>query len=255
MPKTTWWTALTIGLVLAATGCPDKKPRYPTCNGDKDCKPGEKCVNKRCVRCATDADCGPGQTCVDGACQATASWCSSDGDCDDGKVCRDNTCVPCQADADCGEGGRCIDGGCLRKGQCRTDDDCPEDEDCVNGVCTRAYGGNEGGMTPRCTLEVVYFGFDQYALDDAAKAILQRNVECLSTTPRRVAVIGMTDPRGPDEYNISLSDNRAQAVITYLVRMGVDAGRLRKVPRGEADAVGTDEASWSRDRRVELSWD
>jgi hypothetical protein len=26
------------------------------------------------------------------------------------------------------------------------------------------------------------------------------------------------------------------------------------VPRGEMDATGTDEASWSQDRRVEVNW-
>src|SRR4030095_12358388 len=105
-------------------GCPAKKPKYPACDGDKDCKEGEHCVNKQCLQCSADTDCGEGQSCVDGACKKKEGWCSGDGDCENGQVCKNHACVACQADNECGEGGKCINGGCLRKGQCRDDKDC-----------------------------------------------------------------------------------------------------------------------------------
>jgi peptidoglycan-associated lipoprotein len=238
-------------LLTSTSGC-DKKPKYPTCDGDKDCKAGEKCVNRQCVQCAVDTDCGTGETCEAGACKKKDGWCTGDGDCDNGQVCKDNMCVACEADAECGEGGRCIDGGCLRKGQCRADEDCAEDEDCVSGVCRKA--GQAGDADPSCRLEPIYFGFDQGTLPDESKGLLQQNAECLSTTPRQVAIIGMTDARGTEEYNIGLSDDRAQSVIDYLRRLGIDATRLQKVPKGESEAMGGDEAGWARDRRVEFEW-
>jgi peptidoglycan-associated lipoprotein len=76
----------------------------------------------------------------------------------------------------------------------------------------------------------------------------------MSTTTREVEVIGTTDARGPDEYNIGLSDDRAQAVVTYLTRLGVDASRLHKVPLGEGEATGTDEAGYAKDRKVRFQW-
>jgi peptidoglycan-associated lipoprotein len=243
--------ALLTLLALLASGCPDKKPKYPTCEGDSDCKAGEKCVNKQCVQCAVDADCGAGQVCEAGACNKKPGWCTTDGDCDNGQVCKDNQCTACTADAECGEGGRCINGGCLRKGQCRTNEDCAEDEDCVTGVCQKS--GQASGE-PGCKLEPIYFGFDQSGIPEEAKAILQKNSQCLSTTPKAVAVIGMTDPRGTDEYNIGLSDDRAQAVIDYLRRLGTDQSRLQKVPKGEGMSSGTDETGWAKDRRVEFEW-
>lgn len=254
MRKLTWMLVGALAILL--TGCPDAKPKYPACDGDKDCKKGEKCINKKCTKfCTEDAECGPGKKCVDGGCEPIPGWCSQDGDCDDGMICENNACVPCKSDDQCGEGGRCIDGGCLRKGQCRTDEDCPEDQDCVNGVCTRG-GAVEGGTgDPPCKLESIFFGFDQYTLDDEAKQKLQANAECLSSTPRKVAVVGHTDERGPDEYNIGLADDRAQAVITYLSRLGIDGSRLRKVPKGEGEATGTDESGWAQDRRVEFTWE
>lgn len=244
------WAAV----LLLAAGCPTKKPKYPSCDGDKDCKAGEKCVNKKCVQCALDTDCPDGQQCIDGGCKPKEGWCSGDGDCPDGKVCKNNQCVPCGADGECGEGGKCKSGKCIRKGQCETDDDCPEWQDCVKGVCVGDDGGGSASQTPSCPLEAIYFGFDQYNLDDTAKGILQKNMECMSTTTLSVKVVGHTDPRGTEEYNIGLSDDRAQAVVTYLTRLGIDPSRLNKVPKGSLDATGTDEAGYAKDRRVELLW-
>ncbi len=239
---------------LVLSGCSAKKLKYPACDGDKDCKPAEKCVNKKCLQCAKDADCGEGKTCVDGACKPKEGWCAGDGDCENGQVCKEHQCVACQADNECGEGGKCQNGGCLRKGQCKKDEDCAEDEDCVKGVCVKG-GAKAGDDLPKCTLEEIHFAYDQYSIPDEAKPALQKNADCLSSTPRAVSVIGMTDNRGTDEYNIGLSDDRAQSIITYLGRLGIDPSRLHKVPKGEGEATGADEAGWAKDRRVEFKWE
>ncbi len=244
-----------VAAALILAGCPDKRPKYPACAGDKDCKTGEKCENKQCIKvCKADADCGPGKTCKDGSCEPIPGWCSADGDCPNGEVCKDHMCTACQSDAECGEGGKCKDGGCLRKGQCKVDEDCAEDEDCVKGVCVK--GGKAGGdkTPPNCTLETVYFGFNEYTLSDDTKATLEKNQQCMSQTTLDVKVVGTTDPRGPDEYNISLSDDRAQSVITYLSRLGVEPARLHKVPLGKGEAQGTDDATWAKDRKVRFEW-
>jgi peptidoglycan-associated lipoprotein len=243
---------LLVAVVLLAAGCPTKKPKYPGCDGDKDCHAGEKCLNKKCSQCALDTDCPDGQQCDNGACKPKEGWCSADGDCPDGKVCKDHACVACTANTECGEGGQCKEGKCLRKGQCEVDTDCEEWQDCIKGVCVGEQGG--AGTKPSCTLEVVYFGFDQYNLDDTAKGLLQKNMECLSTTTLGVDIVGHTDGRGTEEYNIGLSDDRAQAVITYLSRLGIDPTRMRKVPKGSIDSTGTDEAGYAKDRKVELKW-
>ena len=135
-------------------------------------------------------------------------------------------------------------------GKCNSDEDCPEDQDCINGMCSKPTAAPGA-----CALDPVYFGFDQYTLDDPARTTLQKDFECLGTNQRTVAVVGMTDPRGTVEYNIGLSDDRAQAVITYLARLGIEPKRMRKVPKGSQDAKGVDESGYSKDRRVELTWE
>jgi peptidoglycan-associated lipoprotein len=238
-----------VGLAFLAAGCPSKRPEYPTCERDEDCREGERCVDRRCVTCVADADCPAGQECADGACRAIAGWCERDGDCPDGQVCKDNRCSPCESDDECGDG-FCVGGRCS---ECRTDDDCPEDQDCVNGRCVAPTAATATG--PRCSLATVYFDFDQATVREDARSQLEQTAECLRSEGRRAAVVGHTDPRGPEEYNIALSDRRARAVADFLARLGVDAGILRVVPKGEAEATGSDEAGWARDRKVEFTWD
>jgi len=243
---------LLISLFVGLVGCSGAK--YPKCDGDKDCKPGEKCINKQCAQCATSSDCPAGNICLQGKCQKKGGACQTSDDCENGMVCKLNVCVFCQNDAECGAGGKCKGGRCLKPGACIADDDCPEDQDCVGNLCKKT--GVSGLPAPSCKLDPVFFAFDVYSLNDEAKSITQKNFDCLQANAKRtVRVVGYTDPRGSVEYNIGLSDDRSQSVITYLSRLGVDPARMRKVPKGASEARGHNEATWAQDRRVEIVWE
>jgi peptidoglycan-associated lipoprotein len=85
--------------------------------------------------------------------------------------------------------------------------------------------------------------------------VLAKIASCVSTGPlkgRSLRLVGRADPRGTQEYNMVLGAERANNVARYLVQMGVDASRVMQTSRGELDAVGTDEATWQRDRRVDI---
>jgi peptidoglycan-associated lipoprotein len=243
---------LLVACVVVLGGCPGK-PKYPSCEGDQDCaERGEKCVNKQCVNCASDTDCKAGEECVSGGCKKKAGWCDDNSDCTDGKTCQNNQCVPCKSDNECGDG-KCVSGGCLPKNACTTDDECPEDEDCVANLCTK---GSTDATKPKCNLETVYFAFDRFEIAEDAKKTMEANAECAKLeATRKIVVVGHADARGTVEYNITLSDNRAQAVLTYMQRLGVDNARLRKVPKGSSESTGMDEASFTKDRRVEFQWE
>ena len=66
--------------------------------------------------------------------------------------------------------------------------------------------------------ETVFFAFDEYSLQprgeaavlDFAKAIKQ------DKSIRSILIVGHTDSIGADEYNVTLSKNRAAAVATVL---------------------------------------
>jgi peptidoglycan-associated lipoprotein len=100
------------------------------------------------------------------------------------------------------------------------------------------------------------FDFDKSALRDADMPVLQKIAECFSTGPLKnesIKLVGRADPRGSDAYNEALGLRRADAVASFLEKNGVTEGRIFKSSRGEADAKGTDEATWQTDRRVDLS--
>jgi outer membrane protein OmpA-like peptidoglycan-associated protein len=71
---------------------------------------------------------------------------------------------------------------------------------------------------------------------------------------------GHTDSRGSDEYNFSLSNDRAESVLEFLVAQGVERSRLNAIGYGERrplDPRENDEA-WALNRRVDFfieRWD
>jgi peptidoglycan-associated lipoprotein len=100
------------------------------------------------------------------------------------------------------------------------------------------------------------FDFDSSDLSSAEKDILGQVARCLTTGPlkgRNVKLVGRADPRGEQEYNMELGENRASSVKKYLVGLGVEKGRMALSSRGALDATGKDETTWRLDRRVDLS--
>jgi peptidoglycan-associated lipoprotein len=240
------------GVLLALAGC---GPSYPNCETDKDCKtnPKEFCVARKCQQCRDSRDCPTGSQCNGGKCGAIAGYCTDRSQCAAGQECIANRCRPCEGDGECPAGLKCMQGSC-RKPMCTKDDDCPQNQECQNGACV---GKAASAGAPPCPLGPVYFGFDQASLTAEATATLNTNAECLkrpAAAARNVDLVGRADPRGTTEYNMALSDRRSQAVRDYLQRLGVNVGKLNKIPRGALDASGTDEASWAKDRRVDFDW-
>jgi outer membrane protein OmpA-like peptidoglycan-associated protein len=69
-----------------------------------------------------------------------------------------------------------------------------------------------------------------------------------------VDVGGHTDSDGPDDYNLALSQRRANSVASYLVSQGIVAGRLMVTGYGETRPVApnTTPAGKAQNRRVEI---
>jgi peptidoglycan-associated lipoprotein len=211
-----------------ATGCP---PKYPKCANDKDCHEKEYCVNGQCQQCRSDGDC-PGGKCAAGRCEQApvqATSCSDDKQCPAGQSCIDGKCKPCTSDEQCGDGGKCNAGRCQRA------------------------GGNAPPVNAKCTLEPIYFDFNESVLTTEATTAIDRDADCVKKTNHSVSLTGRTDPRGTEEYNLALSDKRAQSVKARMGQLGVSTD-MKINARGEMDATGKDEAGWAKDRRVDVSW-
>ena len=83
----------------------------------------------------------------------------------------------------------------------------------------------------------VHFGFDQAAVRDQDRVVLDRfaNVVKAQFADATITVEGFTDQAGSAEYNRRLGQRRAEAVRQYLVTTGgLQAAKVRAVSYGEA---------------------
>ena len=101
-------------------------------------------------------------------------------------------------------------------------------------------------------IEDIFFGYDQYELNDASMAILTKNARILKEAKVTVVVAGHCDERGTIEYNLALGEKRAKAVHNYLVSLGVPAANVRVTSYGESRpfATGKGESDWAQNRRA-----
>lgn len=101
---------------------------------------------------------------------------------------------------------------------------------------------------------VFYFDFDQATLSADTRAALDDQIAVLKNSGAKVRLEGHADERGTREYNMALGERRANAVANYLIINGVERYRVETVSYGEERplAFGSDDASWSKNRRVEL---
>ncbi|WP_213523497.1 OmpA family protein [Nonlabens sp.] len=83
-------------------------------------------------------------------------------------------------------------------------------------------------------LEQIYFDFDQAIIKPKAAATLDDLVAIMNKYPEmHVEVSAHTDVRGPSEYNLTLSNQRAASTMKYLISQGIDENRLRSIGYGE----------------------
>jgi peptidoglycan-associated lipoprotein len=196
-----------------AAGC---GPTYPNCDTDEQCHEGEFCVNGHCEDCRDDSHCPEGQQCDSGACAPIPGWCNSDSMCPPDEMCdlATNSCVP---------------------------------RPVVEAIPV-------DNTPPPCELEAAYFAFDEDTLDGTATGALDRDRACMTERSYgAISITGMCDPRGTEEYNMALGDRRARTVRDHLQRLGVARSAMTIRSVGEEMASGSDEYSWSRDRRADIA--
>lgn len=100
-----------------------------------------------------------------------------------------------------------------------------------------------------------YFAFDSAHVRSQDEVVLKKLATCFATGPlkgREMRLVGHADPRGSSDYNLVLGGKRADNVKAVIARYGLAADKIATTSRGAMDATGTDEASWSKDRRVDV---
>jgi peptidoglycan-associated lipoprotein len=130
-----------------------------------------------------------------------------------------------------------------------------------SGVDPRGVSGVEvpsmDSQQPEAMARVVYFDYDSFEVRGEYAGTLEANARYLkANSSRKIALEGHTDERGGREYNLALGQKRAEAVRRSLSLMGVSESQMEPVSFGEEKpaALGMDEASYAKNRRVELTY-
>jgi len=107
----------------------------------------------------------------------------------------------------------------------------------------------------RVQLHGILFELDKATLQPESTKQLQHVVTLLKDNPDlMLEVQGHTDDQGSDDYNLKLSQRRAETVVAYLGLFGIDPSRLVPKGYGESKPVipNTTEEGRAKNRRVEL---
>jgi peptidoglycan-associated lipoprotein len=115
---------------------------------------------------------------------------------------------------------------------------------------------SEVAELPPLDFKPIYYELDSATLKPESRELLDGVAQALRRRPEvRVTISGHTCELGTTEYNLALGQRRASAAREYLVRLGVDSGRIAMVSYGEESpaALGTGESVWRKNRRSEFS--
>jgi outer membrane protein OmpA-like peptidoglycan-associated protein len=112
------------------------------------------------------------------------------------------------------------------------------------------------GALPRARISLqIQFEKESAELEAASKDALLELAKALNDDrlrSRRYEVLGHTDRTGAVDYNLSLSEARAKAVVAFLSTNNVEARRLSPIGRGFADLLPIPDKKAAAHRRVEV---
>ena len=102
----------------------------------------------------------------------------------------------------------------------------------------------------------LFFDFDKSDLRSQAKTNIESLAKILNKYPDTdILVEGDTDNTGSEDYNLQLSERRAQSVANYLMGLGVPGSRISMVGLGETNPIASNATDYGRqqNRRVEVA--
>jgi outer membrane protein OmpA-like peptidoglycan-associated protein len=121
-------------------------------------------------------------------------------------------------------------------------------------------GGFGDDLFKLLQLSTIYFDFDKHDIRPDAEVELQKVIAAMEKYPSlKIKANSHTDSRGPDGYNLRLSQKRAESTINYMIAQGIEAERLSSEGFGESklinecgDGVQCSEAKHQDNRRSEF---
>ena len=110
----------------------------------------------------------------------------------------------------------------------------------------------------KVVLNPIYFDYDRHNIKPQAAFELDKLVALMTKYPSFVIKVeSHTDSRGKDEYNLSLSNRRAQSTVQYIISKGISTSRISGEGFGESKPVNNcgdscSDAEHQKNRRSEF---
>jgi outer membrane protein OmpA-like peptidoglycan-associated protein len=101
---------------------------------------------------------------------------------------------------------------------------------------------------PSCNAQVYFNTASAEVSAEGQAALINVANDLIANPSRRIQLIGYTDPRGSEAYNLDLASRRCNAVRSILIGLGVDSARILILPFGE----DVNAATLKEGRRVEM---
>jgi outer membrane protein OmpA-like peptidoglycan-associated protein len=113
----------------------------------------------------------------------------------------------------------------------------------------------------RNIVENIYYDYQKWDLLPQAIITLDKVVQAMKANKDlAIEVLSNTDCRGADDYNMKLSQKRAQAAVNYIISKGIKKDRLTAIGLGETkplnhctEGVACSEEEYARNRRTEFN--
>lgn len=129
----------------------------------------------------------------------------------------------------------------------------PPDRRLAPPIQSTVVPGSQQDFLANVESDRIFFGLDQYNIDQSDRKTLQNHAQWLRRHPYvRVIIAGHADERGTRDYNLALGDRRANAARNYLVTLGINPSRINVISYGKErpEVLGSNERAWAQNRRA-----
>jgi len=124
----------------------------------------------------------------------------------------------------------------------------------TNDITLAGLGDPDNLLSQR----IIYFDYDKAAIRSEYMVLINTHAKLLAKYPSlKMRLEGHADERGSREYNVALSDSRAQSVRNIMGVQGALRSQMRTIGYGEEIPIvrGQTKESWQKNRRVEIKYD
>ena len=103
-------------------------------------------------------------------------------------------------------------------------------------------------------MQIIYFDFDEYTLSEVSLNTLKTFLDKYQNQISNYVIVGHTDTKGTNQYNLKLSLKRAETIKTIFIQKGIEEKNINILGKGEEflAVLTANELAHPAHRRVEI---